>query len=178
MAANDPLASWLGNYYLEHAEEEQGHEQWLLADLEGLGIPRERVLARVPYVSVAALVGAQYYWMLHVHPIAYLGYIAVLEAPALIEFLEEVSARTGIPLSSMSGHVMHARLDPGHVEEFDATLDSLTLTERHRDLITVSAIATISHLENVFSDVLEHFARIGDPARASTIFTSAVPVLT
>ena len=176
-AADDPLAAWLGAYYQEHAEEEQGHEQWLLADLASLGTARERVLARQPYVSVAALVGAQYYWMLHVHPIAYLGYIAVLEAPALLDFLEETSVRTGIPLSSMSGHVMHARLDPGHVAEFDAALDRLPLTTQHQDLITVSAIATISHLEKVFADILEHFARTDRPADPANLFTTAVPVL-
>ena len=172
MIASDPLAPWLRDYYLEHAEEEAGHEQWLLADLASLGVPRERVLERLPYASVAALVGVQYYWMFHVHPIAYLGYIAVLEAPALMEFLEEVSCRTCIPLSSMSGHVMHAMLDPGHVADFDAALDALPLMQHHQDLITVSAIATIAHLENVFSDILEHFERVGDPARAATIFTS------
>ncbi len=178
LTADDPLAFWLGSYFEEHAAEEQGHEQWLLADMEALGVPRQRVLERMPYVSVAALVGAQYYWMLHVHPIAYLGYIAVLEAPAVIEFLSEVSARTGIPLSAMSGHVMHATLDPGHVAEFDAALDALPLTEQHQDLITVSAIATIAHLESVFADILEHFERVSDPAGRSTIFTAAVPALT
>jgi hypothetical protein len=176
-AAEDPLAAWLAEYYQEHAAEERGHEEWLLADMASLGIARERVLQRPPYVSVATLVGAQYYWMLHVHPIAYLGYIAVLEAPALLDFLEETSARTGIPLSSMTGHVMHAKLDPGHVAEFDATLDRLLLTTQHQDLITVSAIATISHLENVFVEILEHFARIDEPTSRANLFTSAIPVL-
>jgi hypothetical protein len=172
MQGEDPLAGWLREYYLEHAEEEDGHGDWLLADLDSLGVPRERALERLPYPSVAALVGSQYYWMFHVHPIAYLGYIAVLEAPAEIEFLKEVSARTGIPLASMSCHVRHAELDPGHVAEFDAALDALPLTQEHQDLITVSAITTIGHLEQVFTEILEHFARIAHPAAADTIFTS------
>ena len=170
--AGDPIAAWLATYYLEHAEEESGHEQWLLDDLASLGIPRNLALQRLPYASVAALVGVQYYWMFHVHPIAFLGYIAVLEEPASMEFLESVSRRTGIPLTSMSAHVMHARLDPDHVAEFDATLDALPLTEHHQDLISVSAIATVAHLENVFSDILEHFDRISNPAGAATIFTA------
>ena len=174
---DDPLAPWLRDYYLQHAEEEEGHGEWLLDDLASLGVPRERVAERLPYPSVAALVGSQYYWMRHVHPIAYLGYIAVLEAPAQLEFLKEVSERTGIPLASMSCHVRHAELDPGHVAEFDAAFDSLPLTRQHRDLITVSAIATIGHLERVFTDILEHFERIGDPVSAATIFTAARPVL-
>jgi hypothetical protein len=170
--AGDPLAAWLQDYYREHAEEEAGHEQWLLNDLGSLGVPRQQALQRLPYASVAALVGAQYYWMLHVHPIAYLGYIAVVEAPTSIDFLEEVSRRTGIPLSSMSGHVMHATLDPGHVAEFDRALDSLPLQPHHQDLITVSAITTVAHLENMFADILQHFERIADPVSAATIFTS------
>ena len=149
-----------------------GHEQWLLDDLASFGISRDQVLQRLPYASVAALVGVQYYWMLHVHPIAYLGYISVVEEPASMEFLETASRRTGIALSSMSGHVMHARLDPDHVAEFDAALDALPLTQHHQDLISVSAIATVAHLENVFSDILEHFERISDPAGAATIFTA------
>lgn len=172
MGIGDPLAAWLQDYYLEHATEETGHEQWLLDDLAAIGVPRERVLQRLPYASVAALVGAEYYWMLHVHPIAYLGYIAVVEAPASIEFLEEVSRRSGIPLSAMSCHLMHAKLDPDHVADFDAALDSLPLLQHHQDLITVSAITTISLLVNVFSDILEHFGRIENPTGAETIFTS------
>ncbi|MGC8550797.1 MAG: iron-containing redox enzyme family protein [Acidobacteriaceae bacterium] len=173
---DDPLHKWLDEYYIEHAEEEDGHADWLLEDLASLGIPRERVLNRLPYASVAALVGSQYYWMHHVHPIAYLGYIAVIETPAQIDFLQEVSQRTGIPLSSMSCHYRHAELDPGHVAEFDAALDSLPLSPAHQDLITVSAIATIGHLERVFTDILEHFQRIDAPSAASTIFTAAQSV--
>ena len=172
LGADDPLAGWLREYYLEHAEEEHGHDEWILKDLESLGVARERVFGRLPYAGVTALVGAQYYWMTHVHPVAYLGYIAVLEQPTDLAFLHEVSARTGIALSSMSGHVLHATLDPGHVAEFDATLDRLPLTDRHRELITISAITTVAHLENVFADLLEHFSRIDVASAVGTIFTS------
>lgn len=157
LPAQDPLAGWLRDYLLTHAEEEQGHEQWILNDLVSLGIPRESVLARLPYPSAAALVGAQYFWMMHVHPIAYLGYIAVLEQPSSLDFLEEVSARTGIPLSSMSAHVHHATLDPGHVAEFDRTLDGLKITEREREIIAISAVTTVAHLQDVFSELLARF---------------------
>lgn len=169
----DPLCARLKDYYLEHAEEEQDHGEWLLSDLAALGIDRDRVLQRLPYPSVAALVGSQYYWIQHVHPVAYLGYIAVLEAPAEAEFLREVHERTGIPLSAMSCHLRHAELDPGHVAEFDAALDDFPLTREQEELITVSAITTIGHLEKVFTDILEHFERIWNPALRNTVFTGS-----
>ncbi len=173
LALDDPLARMLEGYYMEHAEEETGHEQWLLDDLESFGVARHRVLNRLPYASVAALVGTQYYWTLHVHPLAFLGYIAVLESPAQMEFLTEVSERTGIPLGSMSAHVLHAKLDPEHVAEFDLMLDRLTLTQAQQDLLTVSTITTIAHLQRVFADVLERFGRLERPGEAESIFTRA-----
>ena len=109
---DDAVAARLRLYFLHHAEEEAGHEEAILNDMESFGLPRELALQRLTYPSVAALVGSQYYWMLHVHPVAFLGYLLVGEDPASLEFLQSVSARTGIPLSSMTSHVMHAELGP------------------------------------------------------------------
>jgi hypothetical protein len=166
----DSLKLWLKDYYLAHAAEEEDHAEWLLQDLKSLGIQREIALGRLPYPSVAALVGSQYYWMKHVHPVAYLGFIAVLEAPTEIGFLREVSERAGIAWGSMSCHARHAELDEGHVAEFDAMLDALPLTEAQRSLITVSALSTISGLEAVFLDTLEHFHRASHLSQASSVF--------
>ncbi len=168
---NNPLREELRAYYLEHAAEEEGHDEWLLEDLARLGIQRDRALRRLPYPSIAALVGIQYYWIKHVHPAAFLGYLAVLEQPAETAFLHEVHHRTGIPLASMTCHLKHAELDPGHVAEFDAFLDRLPLTQEQEELITVSAIATTSHLERVFADIAEHFDRIENPSLRDSIFT-------
>jgi hypothetical protein len=171
LAASDPIAARLAPYLLEHAEEERGHDEWILDDLERLGIDRERVAARLPYPSVATLVGAQYYWARHAHPVAMLGYLAVLENPAAPEFLESVAARTGIPHSSMSTLLRHARLDVGHVAEFDRMLDTLPLSEQHRDIMTTSAIAAVSYLDAFFADVLERFSRIDDTQLSKSIFS-------
>lgn len=169
---DEPLGEPLRAYYLEHAEEERDHGEWLLSDLASLGIDRRRVLDRLPYPAAAALVGSQYYWIRHVHPAAYLGYIAVLECPTDAVFLREVSERTGIPLSSMSCHLRHAELDPGHVAEFDAALDALPLSPHLEELVAVSALSTLSHLERLFTEILDRFQRIATPALSSSIFTA------
>jgi hypothetical protein len=168
----DPLREPLRAYYLEHAEEERDHGEWLLSDLVSLGVDRARALDRLPYPSAAALVGSQYYWIRHVHPAAYLGYIAVLESPTDAGFLRDVSERAGLPLASMSCHLRHAELDPGHVAEFDAALDVFPLTRQQEELIALSALSTLGHLERLFAEILDHFARIENPALRSTIFTA------
>ena len=78
---DDPLAAPLARYLEEHVDEELGHDETLLGDLETLGVDRAEVLERIPPPAVAALVGSQYYWILHYHPVAFLGYVALMEAP-------------------------------------------------------------------------------------------------
>jgi len=76
---SDPVAEGMLAYFRKHIPEETGHDDWVLDDLEALGFRREDVLKRIPPPSAAALAGAQYYWIRHVHPVALLGFIAVLE---------------------------------------------------------------------------------------------------
>ena len=159
LIGRDPIAAELRDYLAEHAIEETGHDLWTLDDLEMLGISRESVAARIPPPAVAALVGSQYYWTYHFHPIAYLSYAAVLEGPQSMEFLESVMQRTGLPREAFSTHVFHARLDIHHVRAFDAFLDRLPLTETHHEILGVNAIATVGLLQGVFEELYDRFER-------------------
>ena len=76
---DDPVCPKLAEYYHTHAKEEAGHDEWLLADLKIIGMPKSEALARRPTQEVAELVGSQYYWIRHWHPVCLLGYIAVME---------------------------------------------------------------------------------------------------
>jgi hypothetical protein len=143
LGAADQLAAPLAAYLEEHVEEELHHDETLLADLEVLGIDRNSVLERIPPPDVAALVGQQYYWIFHFHPIAFLGYVAVMEGfPPSPELIELLIARTGFPRTAFRTYVEHAELDPGHRDHLDRTLDSLPLEPRHEAALGVSAIST------------------------------------
>src|SRR4051794_14890478 len=43
--------------FIEHAQEEAGHEEWALSDLSALGIEREKVVNSVPLPSTDGIVG-------------------------------------------------------------------------------------------------------------------------
>jgi hypothetical protein len=133
----------LADYLAEHVDEELHHDDTLLADLEILGIEKSSVLERIPSPQVAALVGQQYYWILHFHPIAFLGYVAVMEGfPPTPELIALLIARTGFPREAFTTYLEHAELDPGHRDHLDRTLDSLPLEPWHETALGVSAIAT------------------------------------
>ncbi len=151
----DRVAALLADYLDEHIPEERDHDEWLLEDLELLGLPRSAILERPPPARVAALVGAQYYWIHHYHPVALLGYIALLEGyppdPAAIEDLIE---RTGYPRAAFRTLLAHAELDPGHAAELDELVERLPLDDRQAALLGLSATSTASGLVGLFDDVV------------------------
>ncbi len=122
----DAVARKIAVYYRTHALEETHHDDWLLDDLVSTGAERSEILARLPSPAVASLVGAQYYWALHVHPVALFGYLAVLEGnPSSVKELEEIRKRHRLPAAGMRTMVKHARLDPHHRDEMFAEFDGL-----------------------------------------------------
>ena len=141
----DPVAPPLARYLELHVDEELGHDETLLDDLELLGLGPGAVLERMPSFAVASLVGAQYYWVLHHHPVAFLGYVGVMEGyPPTDELIETLIERTGLPREAFRTFAEHGELDPGHRDHLDRTLDALPLTEWHQQLIGSSAIATVA----------------------------------
>jgi hypothetical protein len=153
---SDPVAESLLAYFQKHIPEETGHDEWVLDDLEVLGYRREDVLRRVPPLSAAELAGSQYYWIRHVHPVALLGFIAVLEGtPPDVKFFEQTADRIGLPRRAFSNLLLHGKLDPQHRDDLDRTLDVLPLTERHHTLMGVSAIQTVTLLTRVASEAVQ-----------------------
>ena len=75
----DAVARPLSRYLAVHIGEERHHDDWLLDDLAAAGVPKDDVREAIPSRSVASLVGAQYYWVRHCHPVAIVGYMRVLE---------------------------------------------------------------------------------------------------
>jgi hypothetical protein len=156
LGEGDAVAASLAAYLAHHIREERHHDEWLLADLEVLGVPREQVLARMPSPTVAALVGSQYYWIRHYHPVAVLGYIAVLEGtPPVAEHVEAVIARTGLPRDAFRTILKHAELDPHHRDGLDRALDALPLTADQSATIAISAFSTIQLLGRSLTETVD-----------------------
>lgn len=158
-ASEDAAAEGLAEYLDHHVDEERGHDDWLLEDLEVLGRPREEVLARPPSASVAALVGAQYYWIEHYHPVALLGYIGLLEGyPPTIADVDALMARTGYEREAFRTLIRHAELDPLHRDDFDEALDRLPLTAEQSAVMGLSGLHSINAFTRVVEGVLDQAA--------------------
>ncbi len=162
LGPDDPLAEPLRRYFAEHAREEQGHDDWLLADLAAAGADPAEPLRRLPPPPVAALAGAQYYWIGHHHPVTLLGYILALEGDAPAPWLaERLAAATGLPDAAFRTVRDHAALDDGHLRALEQLLDALPLTRDQERAVTVSALHTVAGLARIFH-------QLAGPTRTAT----------
>jgi hypothetical protein len=151
LAPADPAAALIEPYLRRHIAEELHHDEWLAGDLRAAGIEPAPVLAQRPGAAVASLVGAQYYWISHYHPVCLLGYIGALEgtAPAP-ETARWLGRRTGYPRGAFRTLDHHARIDDGHAADLYHLVDCLDLDEPRASAIGCSALATMTGLGGLF----------------------------
>jgi hypothetical protein len=154
LAPHDEVAAALVPYYEHHGPEEAGHDVWLLEDLEATGGDREAALRRIPSPAVATLVGAQYYWLRHAHPVSLLGHMGVVEGYSppigLADRLQEV---TGHPREAFRAIRRHERLDLKHKRELYELIDSLALVPRHEQLMGIAGLHTMQAAIDVFDEI-------------------------
>jgi Iron-containing redox enzyme len=157
-AESDRVSAALAPYLEEHIGEERDHDEWLLHDLEVLGKERAAILDRPPSPSVASLVGAQYYWIFHYHPVTLLGYISLLEGyPPTMKLIEELIKGTGYPREGFRTMTAHAELDPGHRDELNELLDCLPLTPRQSVAIGLSAMFTVDMFTRAIDEIVDEY---------------------
>jgi hypothetical protein len=124
--------------------------------METLGISRSEVLSRPPTLSVAALIGSQYYWVLHAHPVALLGYVTVVEGtPVKAETLDYLVSEVGIPRNALRTLYLHAELDIDHGADAGHFLESLPLTVQHARLVGLSAMQSVEQLSIILDELVQ-----------------------
>ncbi len=158
--SGDPVAVRLAPYLRSHIVEELGHDEWLLDDLAVVGVGRSEVLERPPSAAIAALVGSQYYWVHHYHPVVLLGYVAVLEGcPPTPQLVERLVSQTGYPRTAFRMLTDHAELDPHHRDELNEALDGLPLSPDQSALIGLNALQTVKLMGTAVRALLAADAR-------------------
>ncbi|MFP2923908.1 iron-containing redox enzyme family protein [Pyxidicoccus sp. 3LG] len=141
----------------QKANEERGHERWLLSDLANLGCPEARVEAAARRPAVDAYVGWNFFTSRSGVPTAVLGTAYVLEylsqtrAGVAAERLQAVASIPNIH-KSVTFLRSHGALDGDHVAEMARILGRLTDPE-DRAAILFSARATRTLYPGIFREV-------------------------
>jgi hypothetical protein len=142
----------LKEYYSKHIIEETDHDKWLLDDLSSIGVTHFQTLEQKPHLIVAELVGSQYYWIMHWHPITLLGYISYLEGyPPSKEYVSHLMDITRYPKEAFRTLMKHSNLDPFHSSELNELLDNLRLSPDQAKWIASNALYTANKLVELWT---------------------------
>jgi pyrroloquinoline quinone (PQQ) biosynthesis protein C len=117
-------------YFLyEHMHEEHGHEQWVLDDLDAVGVPLAQALAHAPTPWTLALVGYNYWAAERRQPCSVLGMLYALEVIASVYGGPFASAiRESLLLEGERGVSFigsHATMDAQHMAELRGVLNTV-----------------------------------------------------
>ena len=131
-------------YFLyDHMDEEKGHEQWVVNDLEAMGVRTEEVLAYKPTDFMLALNGYNYWAADRRHPCSVLGMLYALEVISSVYGGQMTTAISESLLlqgdRGISFISSHATLDAEHMAELRVILNTLH-DEAAKDAIIESTI--------------------------------------
>ncbi len=151
---NDPVCAPLITYMKKHIAEEMHHDKWYINDLKSISVTEQEVLAQIPSPNIAAMIGSQYYWVKHQHPVAFMGYITALEAnPPTEAYVNELIKNSKLPASAFDTLMLHAQIDVNHKEDIIQVLNDLPLTEEQFNLIEMSAFQSYRYLAFIMEDI-------------------------
>jgi pyrroloquinoline quinone (PQQ) biosynthesis protein C len=149
---------WLRGPLKEYIDEEFGHEEWILDDLEACGVSRARVQASEPDFEVDVLVSYVYDYVERRSPVGFLGMVHVLEGTSTAlatEAARLVQTQLGLPDAAFSYLRSHGALDIEHVGFFERLVDRLA----PEDLEHVVRVA--QRVYRLYGDVLQSAAPEG-----------------
>jgi Iron-containing redox enzyme len=148
-------APTLSRLFLQKADEEEGHELWVLSDLEAIGRPMDRYVPPKPCTAVAAYLAWNQFQVEAGFPLGFLGTAYVLEALSdacagltatnLIEKNRIPRIRQGVRF--LQGH---ADADEGHIDMLRRLLAVIS-SASDCEAIVLSAEVTSSLYLGLFS---------------------------
>jgi len=117
-------------YFLyDHMHEEKGHEDWVLNDLEVVGVSRDQARAYKPTLVMLGLNGYNYWSAEHRHPCSVLGMVYTLEVVASVYGGAMTSSITEALLlegdRGISFISSHATMDAEHMAELRVILNQI-----------------------------------------------------
>jgi len=132
---------WLKPILEQYIAEEQGHEEWILNDIEACGFDRTAYAAGDAPYSSEILISYLYDYINRKNALGVFGMVLVLEgtssnlAPAVAKI---VQAKLRLPNKAMSYLTTHGELDQTHIKFFEDNMNKITDTEDQQAIIHVA----------------------------------------
>lgn len=120
---------WLRKALAEYIEEEIGHEEWILSDIEICGGSPEIVRYASPNLATESMVAYAYHQIDRLNPVGFFGMVYVLEGTSTAlatNAANVIKDSLGLPPGAFSYLTSHGSLDLEHVKFFENIMNKLT----------------------------------------------------
>ena len=114
---------------LHYLEEETGHDDWILNDIEAAGGDRRAVQASTPSVETDAMVACAWDTVQRRNPVGFFGMVYVLEGTSValaVRAADAIEKSLQLPRSAFTYLRSHGTLDVEHIEHLGGILDRFT----------------------------------------------------
>lgn len=124
--------TWLQPELIHYLEEEQGHDQWILSDIEAAGGDRAAAARSQPDLATDAMIAFAYDMVRRRNPVGFFGMVHVLEGTSValaLRAAERLQSALGLPIRAFTYLRSHGTLDQQHVHHLAGILHRLDCDE-------------------------------------------------
>ncbi len=152
---------WLRTAIGEYIEEEMGHQEWVLNDIEACGGDKESVRHSRCEADAAChateVMVAYAYDMIHrVNPLGFFGMVLVLEGTSTAvatQAGEQIMQSLNLPKKAFSYLFSHGSLDISHVTFYESLMNQVTKPEDQQIIIHAA-----KRFYRLYADIFRHVA--------------------
>jgi len=119
----------LRNDLIHYLDEEAGHDDWILNDIQAAGGDRQAAAASLPNIATDAMIAYAWDTVHRRNPIGFFGMVYVLEGTSValaVRAADEIEKSLGLPKAAFTYLRSHGTLDLEHIEHLGGILDGLT----------------------------------------------------
>lgn len=132
---------WLHDAISEYIEEEKGHEEWILNDIQAAGGDKEKARRASPNLETQVLVAYNYDYIARKNPVGFLGMVFMLESTSIQianHGADAVKSKLGLPQTAFTYLYSHGALDIEHMKFFEQLVNKVTDPEDQAAIIEVA----------------------------------------
>ena len=129
---------WLREALIEYVDEEKGHEEWILNDIEACGADKEAVRFGQPLPATEMMVAYAYYTIERINPVAFFGMVLVLEGTSIqlaIKAASAIQQSLDLPDAAFSYLNSHGALDIEHMGFYEGLMNRVEESTTQQQII-------------------------------------------
>jgi pyrroloquinoline quinone (PQQ) biosynthesis protein C len=119
---------WLREAIAEYIDEETGHQEWVLNDIDACGFDRDKARRSQPNFATEMMVAYAYDTVQRISPLGFFGMVQVLEGTSIRiadSAADSIQKALQLPPQAFSYLRSHGQLDQDHIQIFESLMDRI-----------------------------------------------------